>query len=322
MTRFMVRTACAVALAAAALAAEAFPTKPLKVVVPFAPGSGADIVARSLADKLGEQLGVAVVVENVAGAGGLVGTMSAAKAPPDGHTVLIAATPFTVSPSMQAPPPYEPARDFTPVSRLAVLPMVLVSSPDAPYKSVKELVAYVKSNPGKLSYATSGKGVPAHLEMEQLKRVYGLDIQDVPYKNIANALGDTMSGRVAVFLPTFASALPQIRAGKLKALAIGSPRRSAEAPDLPTVAEDLGVADYEVTVWYGMVAPAGTPPQAIAVLNRAVLKALETPEVKERIARTGAVVSPSTPAEFGSQIVRETDKWGKLVRELKLADGA
>jgi tripartite-type tricarboxylate transporter receptor subunit TctC len=259
-----------------------------------------------------------VVIENTAGAGGLIGAMSVAKASPDGHTVLIAATPFTVSPSMQATAPYDPTRDFVPVSRIAILPMVLVTSPDAPYSTLRQFVDHVRANPGRLSYATSGKGVPAHLEMEQLKRTYKLDIQDVPYKAIGNALGDTMSGRVALFLPTFASALPNIKAGKLKALAIGSPTRSSEAPDLPTVAEDLGVPGYEVTVWYGMVAPAGTPPEAIATLNRALARALDAPEVRERIAKTGAVPAATTPAEFGELVRAETQKWGRLVGELKL----
>lgn len=299
--------------------ADTFPSRPVKIVVPFAPGSGADIVARSISDKWSEQLKVPVVIENREGAGGLIGTLAAAKSPADGYTVLIAATPFTVSPSMQAPPPYDPAKDFVPVSRVAVLPMVLVTSPDAPFRTVKELVEHIRANPGKLSYATSGKGVPAHLEMEQLKRTYNLDIQDVPYKSIANALGDTMSGRVSLFLPTFASALPQIKAGKLRALAIGSQRRSGEAPDLATVAEDLGVPGYEVSVWYGVVAPAGTPHEAVATLNATLAKALESPEVRERIGKAGAEVAPSTAREFGRVIQAETDKWGRLVRELNLS---
>lgn len=306
------------ALAATAALAQAYPTKPIKMVVAYGPGSGADIVGRILAERLTQQLGQTVVVENLAGAGGALGTNLVAKAAPDGYTILMAPTTLTVSPALQATPSYDPVKNFTGVTRVAIQPMAIVTSADSPFKSMKDMMAFAKANPGKLSYGTSGKGSPSHLEMELIKAMRGLDIQDVPYKSFGTAITDTISGQVSYYFPTFPAALPHIKGGKVRALAVGSPERAPQAPDIPTIAEELGVPGYEVSVWYGVVAPAGTPAEIVSRLNTEIAKALEVPAVRERIVNTGAVVSYAPTDKFNEQIRAETTKWTKLVKELKL----
>jgi tripartite-type tricarboxylate transporter receptor subunit TctC len=299
-------------------AADAYPSKPIRMIVAYGPGSGADIVARILAQKLGEQMNVSVYIENRDGGGGVIGTTVAAKSPPDGYTILLAPTTLTVSPSMQGTPPYDPVKDFTAVTKVAVLPMAVVTAQNAPYKTLPELIAYAKANPGKLMYATSGKGSPSHLEMELLKQRYALDISDVPYKSFGQAITDTMNGQVSFYFPTFPSALSHIKDGRVRGLATGAPNRSEQAPELPTVAEALGLAGYEVSVWYGVVAPSGTAPEIVAKLNDQIQTALKSPEVQDRIMKTGAQVSVASSDKFAEMIRAETGKWTALVKELGL----
>ena len=218
----------AVAIAACALMstgslAQSYPVKSIRMIVAYGPGSGADIVGRILAERLTQQLGQAIVGENMAGAGGSIGTNMAAKAAPDGYTILMAPTTLTVSPALQATPSYDPVKDFTAVTRVAIQPMTIVTAANSPFNNMKEMMAFAKANPGKLSYGTSGKGSPSHLEMELIKSMRGLDIQDVPYKSFGSAITDTINGQVSYYFPTFPAALPHIKGGKVKALAVGSP---------------------------------------------------------------------------------------------------
>lgn len=316
--RIRIAIAAACVLAATVAGAQGYPTKPIKMVVAYGPGSGADIVGRILAERLTQQMGQTIVVENIAGAGGAIGTNMVAKAAPDGYTILMAPTTITVSPALQATPSYDPVRNFTGVTRVAIQPMTIVTAANSPFNNMREMMAYAKANPGKLSYGTSGKGSPSHLEMELIKSMRGLDIQDVPYKSFGSAISDTISGQVSYYFPTFPAALPHIKGGKVKALAVGSTERAPQAPEIPTIAEELGVPGYEVSVWYGIVAPAGTPAEIVNRLNAEIAKALEVPAVRERILNTGAVVSYAPPDKFNEQIRNETAKWTKLVKDLKL----
>ena len=316
--RWFAGLALALGLQGADAAAQAYPSRPIKLVVAYGAGGGTDIVARILAERLTEQMKVSVVVENREGAGGAIGTTMVARSPADGYTILLAPTTLTVSPSLQATPAYDPIRDFTPITRVCVQAMAIITTPDAPYRSFGDLLAYAKANPGKLSYGTSGKGSPSHLEMEMIKRMRGLDIQDVPYKTFSQAIADTMSGQISFYFPTFPAALPHIRSGKVKALAVGSAARTAQAPEIPTIAEELAVPGYETSVWYGIVAPAGVPAEVVRRLHAEISLALEVPDVRERIARTGAEISVAGPEAFAAQVRNETTKWSKLVRDLDL----
>ena len=307
-------------LSVPALAAESYPSRPVKLMVAYGPGSGADIMGRILAERLGERLKTSVIVENREGAGGAIGTLAAAKSPADGYTVLLAPTTLTVSPHMQNPQQYDAVKDFTPIARVAVLPMAIVTSPSAPYKNLTELIDHAKANPGKLSYATSGKGSPSHLEMELLRKRHGLSVRDVPYKNVGQAMTDTISGQVSFYFPTFPSALPHIASGRVRGLAYGGAERSAQAPELPTLAEQQNLPGYEASVWYGLVAPAGVPREVIQKLASETLQVLADPQVQQQIAKTGAQVSPMDTARFTSFIASENTKWGGLVKELGLKD--
>jgi tripartite-type tricarboxylate transporter receptor subunit TctC len=310
--------AAACALVPLVAGAQAYPSKPIKMIVAYGPGSGADIVARILAERLTQQLGQTVVVENRDGAGGSIGTNIVAKSPADGYTILMAPTTLTVSPALQATPSYDAVNDFTPVTRVAIQPMTIVTSLDSPFNSFKDVMAYAKANPGKLSYGTSGKGAPSHLEMEMINQLKGLKMQDVPYKSFGNAITDAISGQVSFYFPTFPAALPHIKGGKVKALVVGSPERAPQAPNIPTFAEELGIPGYEVSVWYGVVAPAGTPKDVVNRLHTEIARALEDPALRQRIVDTGALVSMAPPDKFAAQIRSETAKWSKMVKDLDL----
>lgn len=308
-----------VALAAPAVAlAQAFPSKPIKIIVPFGAGSGTDLLARVVGERLSETLGQPVVAENREGAGGMVGAQATQKSPADGYTIMMAANPFVVAPHLQAKLPYDVIRDFAPVAKLGVLPMALVTSSASPYRSVTELVAFAKANPGKLNYANSGKGSPSHLETEMIKQTLGLQIQDIPYKSVGQAMTDTLAGVVGIYFPVVPAALGHHNAGKLRILGIGSRKRISQAPEVPTLAEALGKPGYEANVWYGFVAPAGTPQDAIAKLQDAILKALAHPVARERIEKSGTEIEAGSAADFGALLKRENDKWGQLVTSLGL----
>ena len=299
--------------------AQPFPSKPIRIIVPFGPGTGTDILARVVGERVGEQLGVGVVVENREGAGGLLGATATAKSAADGYTLMMAANPFVVAPLLQAAPPYDAVRDFAPVARIGVLPMALVTGPAAPYANVREMIAFARANPGRLNYASSGKGTPSHLEMELIAQSAGLKLQDVPYKSTAQAMTDTIGGQVSLYFSTLPPALAQMRAAKLRILGIGSARRLAQAPDVPTLAEALSQPGYEASVWYGCVAPAGTPRDTLARLADAVTRALDHAPVRERVEKSGTEIDVAGPDAFAMQIRRENEKWSALVKSLGLS---
>ena len=303
----------------APVAAQAFPSKPIRIIVPFGPGTGTDILARVVGERIGEQFGVGVVVENREGAGGLLGATAAAKSPADGYTLMMAANPFVVAPLLQAAPPYDAVRDFAPVARIGVLPMALVTGPAAPYANVREMIAFARANPGRLNYASSGKGTPSHLEMELIAQSAGLKLQDVPYKSTAQAMTDTIGGQVSLYFSTLPPALVQMRAAKLRILGIGSARRLAQIQEVPTLAEALGQPGYEANVWYGFVAPAGTPRDTLARLADAVTRALDHAPVRERVEKSGTEIDVAGPDAFAAQIRRENEKWSALVKSLGLS---
>jgi tripartite-type tricarboxylate transporter receptor subunit TctC len=300
--------------------AQPFPQQPIRLVVGFGPGSGADAIARVLAEGLGEQLKIAVVVENRDGAGSAIATAYVAKAPPDGYTLLLGATTMTVSPHLQATAPYDPVRDFVPIIKVAELPLLMIAAPDAPFKTLKELVAYAKSNPGKLNYATSGKGSPSHLGVELIRKAAGIDVRDVPYKNVGQAMTDVISGQVSFYFPAVTGAAPHVKSGRVKGLAIGAAKRSSQFPEVPTVAEEIGAQGLEVITWYGLLAPAGLPKEIATRLYTETTKVIESTDARGRILKTGADVVLDSPEEFAAQIRSDNVKYGKLIRELGLKD--
>jgi len=315
----ILKTLLTVALAAPALAlAQPFPSKPIKIIVPFGAGSGTDLLARVVGERISETLGQPVVAENREGAGGLVGAQATQKSPADGYTIMMAANPFVVAPHLQATLPYDVNRDFAPVAKLGVLPMALVTSSASPYRSVAELVEFAKANPGKLNYANSGKGSPSHLETEMIKQTLGLQIQDIPYKSVGQAMTDTLAGLVGIYFPVVPAAVGHYKAGKLRILGIGSRKRISQLPDVPTLAEALGKPGYEANVWYGFVAPAGTPKDAIVRLQDAILKALDHPAARERIEKSGTEIESGSAEDFGALLKREDAKWAGLVKQLGL----
>lgn len=314
----------AASLACTALAGTAhaqagdYPNRPVKIIVSYGAGSGADTIARIISDQLAAKLKGSVVVENQPGAGGAIGTVAAARANPDGYTLLFAPTTLTVSPHMEANPKYDATKDFTPIMRVATLPMVLVSGADQGIKTFDDLVKQAKANPGKLNYATSGKGAPSHLEVALLGKLLGLDVKDVPYRTGSQAMTDVISGEVSFYFPVLPAAAQQITSGRMNALAIGTKERSSRIPDTPTLGELLKDPGYEATVWYGLLAPAGTPKPVVDTLAGAMKDILAMPETREKIANTGSEVSPMDQPEFAKFIKAENAKWGDLVRELGL----
>lgn len=300
--------------------AQGYPDKPVRLVVGFGPGSGADTIARVLADTLAERLKVSVVVENREGAGGLIGAASVAKATPDGYTLLLGASPMTVSPHMQASPPFDAVRDFVPIVKVAELPLLLITHPGAPYKTLKELVVHAKQNPGKLSYATSGKGSPSHLGIELIRQATGIEVVPVPYKNVGQAMTDALSGTVSFYFPGLPGALPQVRSGKALALALGATARSQRLPEVPTVSEELGIQGLEVITWYGLMAPAGTSRAVTDRLATEMLKVMEMPETRDKLQATGSDPVVAGAEEFAAQVRMDNAKYAKVVSELGLKD--
>jgi tripartite-type tricarboxylate transporter receptor subunit TctC len=318
--KFLAALALGCASVASALAQPSYPDKSIRLVVGFGPGSGADTIARVVAERLADRLKVSVIVENREGAGGSIGTTAVAKATADGYTLLLGASPMTVTPHMQATPAYDPVKDFVPIIRVAELPLLLITNPNAPYNNLKELVAYAKQNPGKLSYATSGMGSPSHLSVEMIKQSTGINVVSVPYKNVGQAMTDTLAGTVSFYFPAIPGALPQVKAGKARGLALGALRRSSKLPDVPTLSEELGAAGLEVITWYGVLAPAGTPREITAKLYAEIAKVMDAPETREKLAATGVDVSVTNSDEFAAQVRADNTRYGKLVRELGLKE--
>jgi tripartite-type tricarboxylate transporter receptor subunit TctC len=307
--------ALAVGLAVAPAAfADGYPARPVKLVVPFPPGGPLDATGRLIAEKLTAAWGESVVVENRPGAGGNIGADLVAKSAPDGYTILLGAlSTHAVNPSLYAKMPYDAVKDFAPITLLAVTPNVLVVNPALPVKSVKELVAYAKANPGKLSFASGSNGSAGHLAGELFKTDTGTDIVHIPYKGAAPAMQALLAGDVQFMFDNLASAMAQVKAGKVRALAVTTAERSPLVPDLPTMAE-AGLPGFDISTWYGLLAPAATPKDVIAKWNAEVTRILNTPEVRERLAAQGAVATPTTPEQFAAFIGREIPKYAKIVK--------
>ena len=299
-------------------AAQPFPSRPIKVIVPFGPGSGSDQLARVVADRLTEQLKVAVVVENKEGAGGIIGTQIVAKSPPDGYTIVLVSNPVTIAPHLQPIPPFDAVKDFVPIAKIGKVPLGVITSASSPFNTLPEMIAYMKANPGKASYATSGKGAQSHLEAALLMERYGVKAQDVPYKSTAQALTDTMTGEVVFYVPGLSAAMPNVKAGKLKVIMTGGSKRLAGLPDVPTAAEATGTPGYEFPAWFGFLAPAGTPPDVVNKLYEEIAKAMDSPQAKERMAALGAEIVVVPPQQFSAELRSETEKWGKLIKALDI----
>lgn len=293
--------------------AQTFPSKPVRLVVPYSAGGGADTTARLIAPKLQEALGQTIVVDNKPGAGGMIGDEIVAKAPPDGHTLLIGAFAHAVNPALFARMAFRTPEDFAPVSLLVTVPELLVITPSHPAKTVAELVALARAQPGKLSYASSGNGSAQHLAAELFKMRTGTDIQHVPYKGGALAVADVAAGHVPFYFGNMSSALPQARGGRVRALAVTSAARSPAAPDVPTIAE-AGVKDCEISEWNALIAPAGTPPQVIARLHAEVAKIMRMEEIRAKFADLGADAVGSTPDELAAFMRAEMVKWAEVVK--------
>jgi tripartite-type tricarboxylate transporter receptor subunit TctC len=310
------RWACALAGLALASAAwaQTYPSHPVRIVIPLSPGGTTDVPGRMVAQKLSETLGQQFFVENKAGAGGMIGSDFVAKARPDGYTLLLTASPFVITPHVYKSMPYNALSDFAPVVRIASGPYVLVVHPSLGVKSVKELIALAKKQPGKIDFASSGNGSAQHLVTELFMYMAGIKLNHVPYKGSGPAQQDLMSGIVKVSFVGTPIAIPHMKAGRLHALGVSTAKRSPEMPEVPTIAE-AGVPGYEATVWIGMLAPAGTPIEIVAKLNGEIGKLVRTEEVKKLLAPTGMEPDPDTPAQFAAYLKADYDKWGKVVRE-------
>ncbi|MDM0032017.1 tripartite tricarboxylate transporter substrate binding protein [Variovorax sp. J22P271] len=296
-------------------AAQAFPTKkPIRLIVPFAAGGGTDVISRVLGAGIGAELHQTVIVENKPGAGTLIGSDYVAKSAPDGYTLLMATFAHAVNPSLLTKLPYNQATAFAPLSLVGESPNVLVVRPEHAVKSVADLVAYAKANPGKLSYGSFGNGTSAHLAGELFKSLAKVDLTHVPYRGSAPALTDLLGGQIDMMFTTTASVAPYIASGKLRALAVTSPQRSSALPNVPTVAES-GVPGYVAQSWYGLYAPAGTPRDVVMQLNAAIRKAASSETFRKRIEDEGLVVRASPPEELARYVAAEEARWGKVVRD-------
>jgi len=312
----IVRAAAAIAATTLALAAQAqgWPTRAVKVIVPFAPGGFTDVVARILQTQLSAALGQPVVIENKPGAGSTIGTAEVAKAKPDGYTIAMISTTHTITPSIYKQMPYDALKDFTPVMKLAEGPYVLVVHPSLPARTVKELVELAKAEPGKIDYASSGNGSSQHLVGALFGQMAGVKLNHVPYKGSGQAMQDLVGGQVKVSFVGGPNAVPYLANGKLRALGVTTAKRSADLPDIPTI-DEAGVAGYDATLWLGLLAPPGTPAEVVAKLREGVTKALSTPEARKLVNSAGVDVALSTPEEFAALMKSELERWGKVVRE-------
>ena len=304
----------AMLIMASAVPAQTYPIRPIRWVVTYPPGGPTDVVARAIGAKLTEAWGQQIVIDNRAGAGGVIGTDIAAKAVPDGYTLLFGTSAgLTINPALNSKLPYDAVKDFAPVSLLVLNPQILVVHPAVPVNSVKELVALAKARPGQLNYASVGLGSPNHMGMELLKALTGIDIVHVPYKGTGPAITDLLGGQVQVMFNSMPSVIPLVASGKLKGLAVGSVQRSPAVPDIPTVAE-AGVPGFENVTWYGMFAPAKTPHDIIVKLNKQVVQILASPEMAQRLASQGAEPRSSTPEELTKFMRVESERWKKVIK--------
>ena len=310
-------TACLLLAFPGAGAAQEYPSKSVRLIIPYPPGGGADILGRILAQKLSAAFGQQIIVDNRGGANGIIGTELAARAPADGYTLLFPSSPHTVNVSMVSNLAYDTVKDFAPVALAATTPYTLVVHPSMPVKSVKELIAFAKARPGKIDYASGGSGGSPHLAMELFKSLTGTDMVHVAYKGVGPALIEVLAGQVQVFFANAAPAVPYIKSGQLRALGTSGTKRSLVAPEIPTVAE-AGVPGFEASAWFGVIAPAKTPAAIIARLNAEIVKSMRSPDTESRVQSIGAEVLTSTPQEYAQVIAADIDRWGELVRRLGL----
>jgi tripartite-type tricarboxylate transporter receptor subunit TctC len=298
-----------------AAGAQGYPAKPVRIIVPIAPGGGQDFVARIVGQKLTAAFGQQFIIDNRPGAGGIIGTQLAVKSPPDGYTLVLVAASYAAQPSLYSKLPYDAVKDLAPITQLGGAPYMLVVNPTVPAKSVKEFVALAKSGRGKLTYGSSGSGEMSNLSMELLKTLAGFDAVHVPYKGAAPALAAAISGEVDAFFPSITSGLPHVRSGKARVLAVTTAKRAELLPQVPAIAES-GFAGYDVSGWYGLLAPAGTPSEIVNRLQQEVAKILELPDVKEVQAANGRVPTPggNTPQSFAANIQAEIARWAKVIK--------
>lgn len=315
-------SSAAALLVASHARAQDYPTRPIRLISPFAPGGGSDFLARYLAVRLGAALGQPVVVENKAGAGGMLGTDFVAKAPPDGYTIAISSNgPLAVLPALGMKMPYDPARDLQPVALLTRQPFVLVTNATVPAKDLREFIQIAKKSPGRLNYGTPGNGSAPHLAIEMLKMKAGVFITHVPYRGAPPALNDLMAGQIQLATSDPNTAMPLLKQGRLRALAVTSAQRSPLLPDVPTVAE-AGVAGYEVSGWFGALVPAGTPQPVVQRLQAEIAKAMGAPEAREALSGLGGELLASTPAQFSAHIAAETQRWRHLITTMNIKPDA
>ena len=290
-----------------------YPQRPIRLIVPFAAGGGLEITARSIGQKLTEKRGQSIVIDNRPGAATIVGSEIAAKASLDGYTLLMITTTFAINPSLYGKLPYDPVREFAPVTQINSVPNILVVNPSIPAHTVRELIALAKAKPGQLNYASAGSGTSPHLAAELFKTMAGIEMTHIPYKGIPPAVTDVIAGRVTMLMTTTISAAPHVKSGRLRALAITSPKRLAAMPDVPAIGET--VPGYEADAFQGMVAPAGVPKEIVRQLADDIAAIVRLPEIRERIVADGAEPIGSTPEAFGAFLKKEMLKWGKVVKE-------
>jgi len=290
-----------------------YPNKTIKIIAPVQPGGGVDLVARQIADRLGRALGQSIIVDNQSGGGGVVGSMATAKAAPDGYTLMVGYVGTHGTNPAVRKLPYDAVKDFTPIAMVGGTPNILVVPPSVPVSTLKEFIAYVKANPGKLSYGSSGPGTLTHLAMEQLKVTADLDVIHVPYRGIGPAITDILGGQTQALFPGLAAALPHIKAGKMKPLAVTGTKRHPLLPDVPTF-EELGYKGFDGVQWYGIVGPANLPAPIVTKLNDEINKLLANPELRERLSSEALEPMPMTPDQFGRYIRDDIAKWSKLAK--------
>ena len=305
-------TLCAMSWAANA---QQYPNKPIRIIVAYTPAGATDILARAVGQKMSETFGQPVVIENRPGANGNIGTDVAAKATPDGHTLLmVTAGTHGINPSLYRKLPWDAVKDFAPVSLVAMVPNIFVVNNSVPAKSIKEFIAYLKANPNKFNYGSPGNGSTAHLSMELFKTMTGTNMQHIPYKGSAGVLTDVMGGQILATMDNMPPYLPQVKAGKIRALAVSTPKRSPAVPDVPTVAE-AGVAGYSSGAWFGLVAPTGTPKAIVDKLASETQRILKLPDVNERLSALGAEPVGDSPTQFAAHITSEIAKWAKVIKD-------
>lgn len=313
--RTLLAALTALAATAPALAQDAWPSKQIKIVVPFAAGGTSDVLARVLAAQLQTNLKQTVIVDNRAGAGGVIGADSVAKSPADGYTLLLGTiATHAINPALLPRMPYNAAKDFAPVMLLGSISNVLLVGPDQPFKSVKDVIAAAKAKPGSLQFASAGQGTSQHLSGETFKLLAGVDITHIPYKGSAPAIQDVMGGAVPMSFETALVAAPQIKAGKVRALAVTSAKRARILPDVPTL-QEAGVPGFDVASWQALYAPAGTPPAVVAKLNAELARIIEQPEIKTRMEALGLEHTANTPAQFAEFQMAEQAKWAKIIKD-------